>query len=241
MDPPRPHTRTRDVASGSTSSLAHPNLQISVQPMIKRPIGLPPLSQYPVVLHPLLQHHHLPSIVFDLNQPLTCLALHAHVLQRAPLQHEGWLGDPATFPSDICSLTIRIAGVARPVVIVAATKAQSGLSSTSFITVWDVLCGCHRAWRQAKVEIQRMALEAHQSLAPQNRADPPGHPLLLSSSRDDDHGYLGSATQMNTGVRTEFVAMADCYFRNSSLWDGLIRSEETDVWILRPSPRVGWR
>ncbi|KAF9052117.1 hypothetical protein BJ165DRAFT_1452564 [Panaeolus papilionaceus] len=47
---------TGNVTPGSTPP--HHNLHTSLSPMINRPIEPSPLSQYPTVLHPLLQHNH---------------------------------------------------------------------------------------------------------------------------------------------------------------------------------------
>ncbi|KAF9052137.1 hypothetical protein BJ165DRAFT_1452646 [Panaeolus papilionaceus] len=202
-------------------------------PVIKHPVPLPQISAVPVTIHPLLRSSTIPNILFDLNYPPNTIALGPYLANVAPSDYQGWLNEPAAFPSDICSLTIRVVGVERPVVILAATNTSAG-----FITVWDVLYACHRAWRQAKAESR--SLEELSSTPSYHLLSPPSATngrLLFSSDNDyrQDRTRIATANQMNTGPSLS----NQCYFQHSSYWNGLRSSEvEPEVWVLQPLPPV---
>ncbi|KAF9052118.1 hypothetical protein BJ165DRAFT_1401522 [Panaeolus papilionaceus] len=200
------------------------------------PIQLPPTSTTQITIHPMLRNFIIPSILYDLNYPPTTIALDPYLAKGAPSQYQGWLNDPAAFPSDICSLSLRIVGVERPVVILAAANTYTGI-----ITVWDVLYACHRAWRQAKAETLSLNAPTSTTAATSYRlisSPPETNEHLLFSPEIADRQYrnkIDSGNKMNTDASLS----NQCYFQHSSYWNGLISSEvEPEVWILQPSPPV---
>ncbi|PPR00323.1 hypothetical protein CVT24_004610 [Panaeolus cyanescens] len=199
--------------------------QSKPSPVLIRSIQLPPLYSSPIILHPLLQFSPLSPIHYDLTRPTSTAVIHSSKrLSMAGLHYSGnWMNDPATFPSNICSITIRIPGIDRPIVIVSPTS-----SSTGEITVWDVLHACHRAWRQASEEIYTR----HSNASPSNNfAYAPGsHPCPIHPPH---HRVIHStANRINAG----WTANGPSHLGHASLWTGLTPSEEEqDVWVMNPN------
>ncbi|PPR00321.1 hypothetical protein CVT24_004608 [Panaeolus cyanescens] len=204
-------------------------------PVIIRPIQLPPLYSSPVVLHPFLQFSPFTTcILYDLSQPPSTAAILSSINTLPALRQCGrWMAEPATFPSNICSITIRIVGLDRPIVIVSPTG-----SSTGEITIWDVLSACHRAWRQASDELYTR----HYNALPYNSSDfwsiphpCPVHPPDNCVRRQTK--ITSTVNQMKAGRLSNGLSHLG---HHASLWTGLTSSqEEPDVWVLNPACHIG--
>ncbi|KAF8899486.1 hypothetical protein CPB84DRAFT_1962749 [Gymnopilus junonius] len=109
-----------------------------------RTISLPPLSNKPIAINPLLHHSPRgPHILYNvLSLPFSAI-LAAGVKQDNHLYN--WLTHPAMYPIDVGSITLRLRGLDRPIVVF-----PSILPDIQVVTIYDVLLAVHSIFRGAE-------------------------------------------------------------------------------------------
>ena len=162
---------------------------------------LPELSVAPVYLHPMLHYSISPAVAYDLSLPPSSASA---PVARHHVAYRDWRKHLATKPADIGSMTIRIAGVARPVVVLPARRNAAG------ITIDDVLSVVHWVLRTAAIE----------------QASP--------HRQETGFGLWGERRECAIRhTEEQVVQMIKSLLQGKSWWAGLYQSDaERDVWIL---------
>ena len=173
------------------------------------PIPLPPLASEPILVHPLLAYHVSPPIRYNLEMPPSSASLALALAERVSRQY--WGNQPAMSPATVGSITIRVAGVERPIVVF-PNRLDEGV-----VTVDDVLCRVHEAFHASSV-------------------GDGGWDFSTASSADrwcsrDGHCGASAHARRRSGSQTTSTFSRD--LRSNIWWGGLAPSTaEGDVWIL---------
>ncbi|CAA7269857.1 unnamed protein product [Cyclocybe aegerita] len=135
--PPHPSSSRRH---DSTFDGTRPEEYSSDPPCLerKRNIPLPPLSFDPISLNPLLQYRSGPALMaYHLTEPSSTAVLSRAVKNNPSMTF--WKHQAAMTPTNLCSLTIRMEGIDRPIVV-----RPSGIKG-GVVTVGDILEAVHLA------------------------------------------------------------------------------------------------
>ncbi|KAF8899485.1 hypothetical protein CPB84DRAFT_1780397 [Gymnopilus junonius] len=130
-------SETEQSSSDTTYSLLFSDSIHQPPPLVKpRPLPLPSLATEPILIHPLLTYSpSRPQIQYEIGSCLSTINLPSESIKDG---YKLWNRQPAMDPPDVGSLTIRMAGVSRPIIIFPAT------TNDSVVTVEDVLKVVHR-------------------------------------------------------------------------------------------------
>ncbi|KJA22388.1 hypothetical protein HYPSUDRAFT_41014 [Hypholoma sublateritium FD-334 SS-4] len=174
------------------------------------PTPLPPLANVPISVHPLLAHHRLsPAIRYDLEAPPSSASLALVLAERVSRQY--WGNQPAMNPAIIGSITIRIAGLERPIVVFPARLDQG------VVTVDDVLSRVHEAIHSTAVGGDGWDFGTATS-------------TVGGFSWDGHWGTSAHAKIVSGGWMTGIIRRG---FHSQIWWGGLAPSTtEMDVWVL---------
>jgi len=168
-------------------------------------IPLPALADIPISVNPVLSY--TPSKVvleYELSLPPSTARLPPTT--KTHVSHWDWRRQPAMDPGTVGSMTIRVPGLERLVVVFPAT-----LDST-VVTVDDVLIAVHRAVRAS-------AMELHRGFGTKygQRSIPGSSPMILAPWPAYGHSTMANQERDGGGLR----------------WAGLYPCQkERDVWIL---------
>ncbi|KAF9052138.1 hypothetical protein BJ165DRAFT_1608761 [Panaeolus papilionaceus] len=211
-------------SSHTPSSMYHHNSTFVPTSVMIHNIPLPPLASESISINPLLRYSNNPCILYDINSRPERAALSPRVSVNAAPEYD-WRTAPALSPGGISSLTIRITGIDQPVVIVLPPPTGRPDSWGAYLTVWDVLKACYRAWSNAKHECSGV-LQAHPITSF------PPHAQSSRLLRTDNYSlHYNSSNHSNAMARMS-------YFQSSGIWAGLETSQtECDVWVLHTRPR----
>jgi len=172
-------------------------------------IPLPPLAEIPIFVHPVLSYTPCKVVLeYDLSMPPSTACLSPTT--KAHRDWWEWRRQPAMNPSTVGSMTIRVPGLERVVVVFPATL------DSRVVTVGDVLDAVYRAVQTSVIE--------HRERAAQGQNNWPGSGQV-DLARWVAEEYVAKAVQKHGG--------------GSHWWAGLYPCQkERDVWILRT--RVGY-
>ncbi len=174
------------------------------------PIPLPPLSSEPILVHPLLAYHGLsPPIRYNVEMPPSSASLTLALAERVSRQY--WGNQPAMSPATIGSITIRAAGVERPIVVF------PGRLDEGIVTVDDVLHRVHEAFHATTVGDGGWDFSAAPSAVRQCSLD----------------GHWGASAHARRRPGSQRASTLSRDMRSNIWWGGLAPSTaERDVWIL---------
>ena len=169
-------------------------------------IPLPALADIPISVNPVLSY--TPSKImleYDLSLPPSTANL--PLITKTHVGHRDWRRQPAMDPSTVGSMTIRVPGLQRLVVVFPATL------NSAFVTVNDVLIAVHRAVQASDIELHSgLGLEYGQ------RSIPGSSPIILPPWPACEYTTMANQER---GIGDHW-------------WAGLYPcQEERDVWVLR--------
>ena len=169
-------------------------------------VPLPALADISISVNPVLSY--TPSkIVLEYELSLPPSTARLLPITKIHVGHWDWRRQPAMNPSTVGSMTIRVPGWERPVVVFPTTL------DTAVVTVDDVLIAVHRA-------VQASAMELHGGFGTKygQRSIPGSSPMILASCPAYEPSTMVNQDRGGGGY----------------LWAGLYPCQkERDVWVLR--------
>ena len=169
-------------------------------------VPLPALADIPISVNPVLSYTSS-NIVLEYELRLPPSTAHLPPITKIHASHWDWRRQPAMNPSTVGSMTIRVPGLERLVVVFPATL------DSAVVTVDDVLIAVHRAVQASAMELRR---EFGTKYGQINR--PGSSPLILASCPAYEHSTMANQDRGGGGY----------------LWAGLYPCQkERDVWVLR--------
>jgi hypothetical protein len=208
LPPPTQSATVQSYTGSRQTDLTHARRREEHPPRLlpTKTIPLPALADIPISVNPVLSY--TPSkIVLEYELSLPPSTARLPPTTKTHVGRWDWRRQPAMDPSTVGSMTIRVPGLERLVVVFPAT-----LEST-VVTVDDVLIAVHRA-------VQAMAMELHTGFGTKygQRRIPGSSPMILTPWPTYEHTTV--ANQDRSG--------------GHNLWAGLYPCQkERDVWVLR--------
>ncbi|KAF8962477.1 hypothetical protein BDZ97DRAFT_1920537 [Flammula alnicola] len=173
-------------------------------------VPLPPLSAYPITVHPLLTSHGEASVIWTIDQHPTTASCTPGLSARDQYH---WKSLPAMDGPHIPSLTIQIHPFRTPIVV---------LPKNGVITVGDVLVAVYAGARRGATEI--FCQDLHVS------------PHVMWTAAED-YNRLAVQHEGPTGGDDEVCTNVRSYMDFRTRWVGLEPSPtERDVWVLHTKP-----